>query len=169
MPLSCFCLLIYLTPTLQPEAICPVHLHTQTVHSFTDICSAPASGQVVLQARDSQEETDNNPSPWGVETLPEAKYTPPVAKPRPHPPQLTGRPCWSSGLQTQFRLNIPPPPRRRLSGLTTHQPLPPHALCPSQHVPPSKMASLTTTSPQCTWVWYVLSEGRSHLPSCPFC
>lgn len=28
------CLLIYLTPTLQPDAVCPVHLHTQTVHSF---------------------------------------------------------------------------------------------------------------------------------------
>ena len=28
------CLLIYLTPTLQPDTVCPVHLHTQTVHSF---------------------------------------------------------------------------------------------------------------------------------------
>ena len=28
------CLLIYLTPTLKPDAVCPVHLHTQTVHSF---------------------------------------------------------------------------------------------------------------------------------------
>ena len=79
MPLSRLCLLIYLTPTLQPEAICPVHLHTQTVHSFTDICSAPASGQVVFQARDSQEETDNNPSPWGAEILPGAKRTLPAA------------------------------------------------------------------------------------------
>ena len=34
MPLSHLCLLIYLTPTLQPDVVCPVQLHTQTVHSF---------------------------------------------------------------------------------------------------------------------------------------
>ena len=79
MPLSRLCLLIYLTPSLQPDTICVVHLHTQTVNSFTDICLAPASGQVVFQARDSCEETKNNPSPCGAEILPEAKCTPPVA------------------------------------------------------------------------------------------
>ena len=76
MPLSRLCLLIYLTPTLQPAAACPVHLHAQTIHSFTDICLAPASGQVVFQAGDSREQTDNNPSLWGAETLPETKHIP---------------------------------------------------------------------------------------------
>ena len=42
------CLLIYLTPTLKPDAVCPVHLHTQTVHSFKGYL-APASGQAVFQ------------------------------------------------------------------------------------------------------------------------
>ena len=35
MPLSCLCLLIYLSPNLQPDATCPVHLHTQDC-SFND-------------------------------------------------------------------------------------------------------------------------------------
>ncbi|XP_060983777.1 histone-lysine N-methyltransferase PRDM9-like, partial [Dama dama] len=43
--------------------------------------------------------------------------------------------------QMQFRLSIPPPPRRRLSGLAARQPLPPRVLCPSQHRPPSGTAS----------------------------
>ena len=34
MPLSHLCLLIYLTPTLQPDVVRPVQLHTQTVYSF---------------------------------------------------------------------------------------------------------------------------------------
>lgn len=38
MPLSCLCLPICLTPNLQPDATCPVHLHTQTIHSVTNIC-----------------------------------------------------------------------------------------------------------------------------------
>ena len=62
-----------LNPSLSPDATFPVHLHTQTVHSVTDICLAPASGQVVFQARDRREEKDNNPSPSGAEILPEAK------------------------------------------------------------------------------------------------
>ena len=168
MPLSRLGPLIYLTPTLQPDAACPAHLHTRTVHSFTNVCLAPASGQVVFQARDSHEETDNNPSPWGAETLPEARGTAPVAEPRPCPPQPP------AGLLelwpwTRFRLSIPPPPRRHLSGLTARQPLPPHALCPSQHRPPSETASPTPASPQCTWRCHILGEGRSRLPSRPFC
>ena len=38
MPLSCLCLLICLTPSLPTDTTFPVHLHTQTVHSVTDIC-----------------------------------------------------------------------------------------------------------------------------------
>ena len=140
-PLSRLGLLISLTHTLQPDAACPVHLHTRTVHSFTEICLAPASGQVVFQARDSREETDNNPSPWGAETLPEARCTTPVAEPQPCPRQPPAGPL-ELQAQMQFCLSIPPPPRRRLSGLTARQPLPPHALCPSQHRPPSETASL---------------------------
>ena len=86
-------LLIYLTPTLQPDAACPVNLHTRTVHSFTDICLAPASGKVVFQAQDSREETDNNPSPWGAESLPEAKCTTPVAEPQQSPPHPLAGPA----------------------------------------------------------------------------
>ena len=47
MPLSCLCLLICLTPSLPTDTTFPVHLHTQTVHSVTDICLAPASGTAV--------------------------------------------------------------------------------------------------------------------------
>ena len=36
-----------LNPSLSPDATFPVHLHTQTVHSVTDICLAPASGTAV--------------------------------------------------------------------------------------------------------------------------
>ena len=43
--------------------------------------------------------------------------------------------------QMQFCLSIPPPPRRRLSGLASRQPLSPRVLCLSQHRPPSEMAS----------------------------
>ena len=84
MPLSCLCLLICLNPSLPPDATFPVHLHTQTVHSVTDICLAPASGQVVFQAWDSREKTDNNPSPAGAEILPEAKpsYLTPIPSAR---------------------------------------------------------------------------------------
>ena len=49
MPLSCLCLLIHLTPSLQTDTTCPVHLHTQTVHLVTDVCLVPASGQVMFQ------------------------------------------------------------------------------------------------------------------------
>nr|XP_025132033.1 uncharacterized protein LOC102410588 isoform X3 [Bubalus bubalis] len=65
--------------SVQTDDTCPVHLHTQAVHSVTDICLAPASGQVVFQVWDSCEETDNNPIPCGAEILPEAKCTPLVA------------------------------------------------------------------------------------------
>ena len=103
MPLSRLCLLIYLTPTLQPAAACPVHLHAQTIHSFTDICLAPASGQVVFQAGDSREQIDNNPSPWGAEILPGAKRTLPAAtgpsltllSPSAGPPETPAHSCGS--------------------------------------------------------------------------
>ena len=51
---------------------------------MTDICLAPASGQIVFQARDSCEETDNNPSPSGAEILQEANpsYLTPIPNPR---------------------------------------------------------------------------------------
>ena len=39
----------------------------------------------------------------------------------PHPPQTIGQPSQSSSLQTWFHLNISPPPRRPLSGLTARQ------------------------------------------------
>lgn len=110
MPLSRLCLLIYLTPTLQPAAACPAHLRTQTARSFADICLAPTSGQAVFQAQDSRAETDNNPSPGGAETLPEARRTPPAAEPRPSPAQP---PAGSAGASRSSGLAPPAsaPPR----------------------------------------------------------
>ena len=127
MPLCSLGLLIYLTPTLQPDAACPVHLHTRTVHSFTDICLAPASGQVMFQARDSREETDNNPSPWGAETLPEARCTTPVAEPRPCPRQPPAGPL-ELQAQMQFCLSIPSSSKK--APLWTHHLSSPASLCP---------------------------------------
>ena len=127
MPLSRLSLLISLTHTLQPNAACPVHLHTRTVHSFTDICLAPASGQVVFQARYSSEETDNNPSPWGAETLPEARGTAPVAEPRPCPPQPPAGPAGAPGPDAFLSEH---PPSSKKAPLWTHRPSAPASPCP---------------------------------------
>ena len=168
MPLSRLCLLIYLTPTLQPAAACPVHLHAQTIHSFTDICLAPASGQVVFQAGDSREQTDNNPSPWGAETLPETRRTPPVAKPQLSPAQP---PAGPAGAPAPDAVPSELPPSSKEAPLWTCHPSapapPPRPPCP-MHIPPSEMAS-PSASPQRTWPCHDLSEGRSQLPSHPFC
>ena len=129
-------LLIYVTSALQPDAACPAHLH-----SFTDICLAPASGQVMFQARDNHEETDNNPSPRGAETVPEARCTAPMAERLPRPPHPQASPAGALGPDAVLSEH-PPSSRRRLSGLATLQSLPPRDLCPSQHRPPSETASL---------------------------
>ena len=127
MSLSSLGLLIYLTPTLQPDATCPVHLHTRTVHSFTDICLAPASGQVVFQAPDSHEETDNNPSPRGAETLPEARCTAPVAEPRQNPPHPPASPAGALGPDAVLSEH---PPSSKKAPLWAHRPSAPASPCP---------------------------------------
>ena len=163
MPLSRLCLLIYLTPTLQPAAACPVHLHAQTIHSFTDICLAPASGQVVFQAGDSREQTDNNPSPWGAETLPETRRTPPVAKPQLSPAQP---PAGPAGAPAPDAVPSELPPSSKEAPLwTCHPSAPapppaPRALCTYHHLKwPRHLHHLSVPGHVTTSV----KEG----PSCP--
>ena len=147
-----------------------MHLHTQTVHSFRGYLFStclwpgcvPGMGTAVRQ-------TDNNPSPWGAEILPGAKYTPPRAiascltllKPLAGPPRAPACRHFPSEH----------PPSSKEANLWTHCPsaLAPCALCCSQSIPPSEMASPSSASPQCTWQSYVCVEGSSQLPSHSFC
>lgn len=149
------CLLIYLTPTLKPDA-CLSCASTQSDCPFIqkDICLAPAfwPGHVP-GTENSCQETDNNPSPRNRNSTRVKRYSPSCGHwPWPHYPQPIGRP--SLKLQPAAAVLFEHLPVLRegvLSELTARQPLAPRALCPSQHAPPSEMASPTPASPQCTW------------------
>ena len=150
MPFSHLCLLIYLTPTWQPDTICPVYLHTQTVHSFKGYLFStclwpgcvPGMGtavrrQTITRAEENFYQGPNAPFLW-----PSPLASPPSA----HLPAL---------MELQPADTVPSEhlPSSKEATLWTHCPsaLAPCALCPSQSIPPSEMASPSPASTQCTW------------------